>query len=101
MIKAILIDGYGQCVRQMYIRPSFHDIEELIGPSWYLTKPHLMDNGDMLYHDNNNIHPGCQEFTYQGHWYRGHVLIARVTSYGDLMDCRTELASVRPCVVWK
>lgn len=103
MIKAILIDGYGQCVKQMHIRPSFHDVEEVIGPFWYLSKPILLDNGDKIFHDSRNDEhcASAPEFTYQGSWYRGNVLIARVDTYGDLIDCRTELASVRPCVVWK
>ena len=100
MIKAILIDGYGQRIVQQHMRPSFHDVEEIIGPDWWTTKPHLLDNGDMIYW---NGHHQCNsgEFTYQGTFWCGNVLISRIDSYGDLMDCRTDLADVRPCVVWK
>lgn len=104
MIKAILIDGYGQCVKQMHIKPSFHDIEEVIGSAWWEQPPTLLDNGDVVYWTPVSvdcIQNGVGLFAYQGRVYHGNTLIARIDSYGDLMDCRTELASVRPCVVWK
>lgn len=101
MIKAILIDGYGQRISQMHIKPSFHDVEEIIGSNWWGAKPVLLDNGDLVYRSEEAKHGDASTFSFQGILYRGNALIARLDCYSDLMDCRTEFSSVRPCVEWK
>lgn len=101
MIKTILIDGYGQRVRQMHILPSFHDIESVLGDEFWHVQPVVLDNGDMVYHSTPREITEYGAFSYQGMWYHGKALIARVDCYSALTDCKTDLAAVRPCVEWK
>jgi len=99
LIHAILICSANKTVVDVYMTPSYQEMERLIGSSFWVPFRDDRLAGDTLFCDEGNF-AGYQDFVVFGRPVTGSALVVRVDHDRNLDDCRVGLGDVLKGVEW-
>lgn len=99
LIHGLLVCATSRSVVDVYLTPSYQEMEKLIGSSFWI--PHRDDRlaGDTFFCDEGQF-VGYEDFTLLGRHVLGSALVVRVDIDRHLDDCRMELADLVKLVEW-
>lgn len=99
LIHALLICGHTRSVVDVYMTPSYQEMEKLIGSSFWIPFRDDRLAGDTLFCDEGNF-MGYEDFVVLGRPVIGSALVVHVDRDRNLDDCRVELDDLLKLVEW-
>ena len=100
LIHALLIDSVARRVVDVYMTPSYQEVEKLIGSSFWVPLRLNCIRGDTLFCDEGSFPIGYADFIIGGRGVTGSGLIVRVSPDHILADCCMELGELTDMVTW-
>lgn len=100
LIHALLIDSVMRRVVDVYMTPSYQEVEKLIGSSFWVPLRLNCIRGDTLFCDEGSFPIDYADFIIGGRHITGSGLIVGVSTDHILVDCVMELGELTDMVTW-
>lgn len=100
LIHALLIDAVTRSVVDVYMTPSYQEVEKLIGSSFWVPLRLNCIRGDTMFCDEGSFPVDYADFIVGGRGVTGSGLVVGVTPDHILVDCHMELDELVDMVTW-
>lgn len=100
LVHALLIDSVARRIVDVYMTPSYQEVEKLIGSSFWVPLSLNSLCGDRLFCDEGTFPVGYADFIVDGRGVTGSGLVVGVSSDHILVDCHMELDALAELVIW-
>lgn len=100
LIHAILIDSVARRVVDVYMTPSYQEMEKIIGSSFWIPVRHNLLAGDTIFCDEGTFPVAYADFLIGDRAVTGNGIVVRVDRDCVLADCHMDVDGIAKLVRW-